>query len=175
MDDLQNMIQRDIERLEEVSNRSLTIKERLINKLSSIVEKMKLDPDKEDTSRLETKVSLINSINSLLTEYEKQFRDTVKAKAKINIDNDMKDNLSTVVTSVLKEITNNIGKVSPSNNSEQVSLSEIDEHVESLLKEKNIDISKEETSPVDTNIPENLDEIVSEQIDEIIKTSKEGE
>jgi len=169
MDDLQDMIQRDISRLEEVSNRSLAIKERLINKLSSIVEKMKLDPDDEKTSRLEAKISLINSVNSLLTEYEKQFRDTVKTKARINIDNDMKDNLSSVVTSVLKEITNNIGKVSPSDDSEQVSISEIDEHVESLLKEKNIDISKEETSPVDTNIPENLDEIVSEQIDDIIK------
>ena len=98
----QNTIQQDFNRLENISIRAEDLKLNVINKLSPIIGDMEIDPD-NSPKKTEAKMGIVNSYLSLLDSYEKQVRDTIKAKQKQQeLEND--DSIGELVTTLLSDL-----------------------------------------------------------------------
>lgn len=180
--DIKNIIEASIQKIEKVSEYSLSVKQQLIDKMLPIIEKMNLDPDNDSAKLIEAKVNLINSLSSLLSDYEKQYRDTMKLKINTKAEENDQSNVAAIITEFLSKLdTNQIFKSiynnSSNNESNTLKISEdIDKNIDETLNENNIEIQEEECSPINvsSNIKCNEEEGI-QMINDILKTDeKEG-
>lgn len=107
MDNIQESIERAVDRLDERSSVTDSIRMKVVNKLAAVVSDMVLDPDVDKASVTEAKMSTANSLLKALNDVDSQHRDNIKLKQRTKADADEKDNaklISQTVTEFLKTI-----------------------------------------------------------------------
>lgn len=76
----------DLKKMDKCFNDSFSIRQQLINKLTPIVLRMELDTegvtDRESASALDSKMNVINSLNTLLNDEDKAIKTKIEIKTK---------------------------------------------------------------------------------------------
>lgn len=129
-------IRTDMEKMDKIFDRTYTVREKIISKLESIVDTMKIDPDDKPSS-IEAKVGIINTLASQLNDTDKQQLNRVGIKSKIEAEESDTDHKK-AVAEYLKNMSHRKENYTPWSNEE------VEEELEQTLEEHDIHISDAE-------------------------------
>ncbi len=81
-----NTLEEDLKKMDKCFNDSSSIRQKIINKLTPIVLNMELDTegvmDRESASALDSKMNVINSLNTLLNDEDKAIKTKIEIKTR---------------------------------------------------------------------------------------------
>lgn len=107
-DDIELQVEEAVRRLDEKLNRGTSVRDKIINKLSLIVDEMDIKPNVEKASDLEAKMTVVNTLLKAVNDEENQRVHVIKVKQSLKKDketNDALNSIGSIVTEYLKNIT----------------------------------------------------------------------
>lgn len=161
-DAIVNQIEADVKKLEEHCVGTYSIRQRIIDKLSVVVDGMVIDPSTDKASSLEAKMGVVNSLLKVLDDTDSQQMKIVNLKQKIKADDIKEDTLNTISNTV----TEFMKRLSPGNlvlpsSSEAQSHEASDAILDGIIDKENISVLEGELeftskTAADIIIPETM-------------------
>lgn len=143
-DNITEMIAKDFERLQVNSLESENIRNKIIAKLSETLMRLELDPDHDKPTVTEAKLSIINTLNNVLVEHERQIRENIKVKQKQKEDeSDQK---------IAQDIVALLSNINITSADDIAKITSSVDNLENKIKERGIKIEKEELERHDQKI-----------------------
>lgn len=122
-DDVTAQIEKDLRSLEQHSNESGRLRKKIVDKLVATVDQMTIDANADKASTLEAKMGVVNTLLKAISDTDDQRINLIKLKQRVKSDDAIEDTakqVSTIVTSFLRQLNNRAPVVAPPGGSNTV-------------------------------------------------------
>lgn len=142
-DEIAKQIEQDVRDLEQHNVVTGGIRKNIVDKLTTAVLNMQLDPDQEKASAIDAKMGVVNTLLKALSDQDNQKTDLIKLKQKIQSSHEKEDTLkviSATVSSFIQQLDTRINIVFDEHASKETLSNERDALLDDIAKNTDIQV-----------------------------------